>query len=342
MGSLSLRQARERILTSLINAGALFGTLALMISTPSFFLSRVLSIFPIYAAGIIVLWLVALFRKLPYNLRAGTLLLSIYLFGITELLNFGYTVDGHAYLIACTLFGTLFFNPRVSRLILLANTLTLLVIGWMISTGRFIVWMFLFRNVDLSIVIGTGIIFFSVVGALQMGISVLLSQLDTALQEERELRDQLELRVIERTQELALARDQALASSREMAEQREYLRVLYEITLDLLNHRRLDDLLQTIVKRATAILDAPYGELMIREGDELVVRAYTENQPFLKGDRVGRHEALLSWQACDTCQPAVLDDYTDWAKGRSIYASLSIHAVAEFPIMVGEMCQGVL
>ncbi|NTW02846.1 MAG: HAMP domain-containing histidine kinase, partial [Oscillochloris sp.] len=49
-----------------------------------------------------------------------------------------------------------------------------------------------------------------------------------------------------------------------------------------------------------------------------------------------------SWQACDTCQPAVLDDYTDWAKGRSIYASLSIHAVAEFPIMVGEMCQGVL
>jgi signal transduction histidine kinase len=340
--SLSLQQARDRILTALINASAVLGSLAILITIPSFIQAGVLSIFPIYLIVVAALWAIALARTLPYHARAATLLLSIYLLGLTELLNFGYTVDGHAYLIACALLATLFFNQRIGVGVLLVITTTLLVVGWLIASGRFAVWIVPFHTIDLLYIVDTGVIFFSVVGALQFGVSTLLVQLDTALQQEGKLRDQLELRVAERTQELALARDQALATSHELTDERTYLAALYETTLDLLNHRHLDDLLQAIVERATTILDAPNGELMLREGDELVVRAYTPNQPFLKGDRVGRHEAQLSWQAYDSGQPVVLEDYSAWEGHRDLYAGASLHAVAEFPILVEAYCLGVL
>ncbi|MBX0328323.1 GAF domain-containing sensor histidine kinase [Oscillochloris sp. ZM17-4] len=342
MESRSLQQARERILKALTRAGAVLGLLALLFTLPSFIAEGVLHIFPVYLVAVCALWVMALGQNLPYRLRAATLLFSTYLLGLTELLNFGYTVDGHAYLIACALLGVLFFNQRIGTAILLANILTLLGIGGMIATGRFVVWEFLFRDINWVMIIDTAVIFFSVVGALQFGVAVLLTQLDTALQDERQLRDQLEARVEERTRDLALARDAALATGREVTEQRAYMTALYETTLDLLNRRQMDDLLQSIVERATLILNAPYGELMIRDGDALVVRAHTANQPFLKGDRVGRHEARISWQACDSGQPVVLDDYAAWVGRRDLYMKVAISAVADFPIMIGDHCQGVL
>jgi PAS domain S-box-containing protein len=114
------------------------------------------------------------------------------------------------------------------------------------------------------------------------------------------------------------------------------------VALDLLNHHELTELLQVIVDSAVAILDATYGEIMFKEGDELVVRAFTANQQMLKGDRTKREEDSISWQAVDTRQPTVLDDYQCWPKRREIYAPLKLRAVANFPIMVGEECVGVL
>lgn len=124
--------------------------------------------------------------------------------------------------------------------------------------------------------------------------------------------------------------------------QSEYLEVMHEITLDLLNRRNMEDLLQVIVERAAVILDAPYGELMLTEGEELVVRAFTRNQPYLMGDRVKRGEALVSWRAYDTGKPVLIDDYFAWSGRRVMYEQEQLHAVADFPVMVGQTCLGVL
>ncbi len=122
----------------------------------------------------------------------------------------------------------------------------------------------------------------------------------------------------------------------------EYLEVLHQITLDLLNRRSLHELLQVIVERAAAILDAPYGELMLLEGDELVVRAYTRNQPYLLGDRVRRGEAMVTWRAFDTGQPVLIDDYFAWSGRRVIYDEAQLQAVGDFPVIVGQTSVGVL
>jgi PAS domain S-box-containing protein len=130
---------------------------------------------------------------------------------------------------------------------------------------------------------------------------------------------------------------------REQLRQRnEYLSVLHEVTLDLLNHRELSDLLQVAVDRAASLLDAPYCELQVKEGDDLVVRAFTRSQPFLKGDRVTRSEGILIWQAHDSGKPVSLDDYSALAEHRIVYEDIHLRAMALFPVMAGERCIAVL
>jgi len=128
----------------------------------------------------------------------------------------------------------------------------------------------------------------------------------------------------------------------QLQKQNDYLSILHQVTLDLLNRRELGDLLQVVVDRSAVLLDAPFSELMIERDGSLVVEAFTANQIGLKDERVSRAEASLSWQAFDTHEPAVLVDYSTWEHRREMYAPMSLHAVADFPVMAGERCLGVL
>lgn len=128
----------------------------------------------------------------------------------------------------------------------------------------------------------------------------------------------------------------------QIQKQNDYLSILHQIALDLLNRRELNDLLQVIVDRSAILLDAPFSELMLERDGVLVVEAFTANQPSLKGDRVTRGQARLSWQAFDTHLPVLLDDYATWEHKRNVYDSESLHAIADFPVMAGERCLGIL
>ncbi|MFZ5880558.1 MAG: PAS domain S-box protein [Chloroflexota bacterium] len=127
----------------------------------------------------------------------------------------------------------------------------------------------------------------------------------------------------------------------QIQKQNDYLSILHQIALDLLNRRDLNDLLQVIVDRSAILLDAPFSELMLEQDGVLVVEAFTTNQSNLKGDRVTRSQAKLSWQAFDTHQPVVLENYSTWEHRRDVY-SVMLHAVADFPVMAGERCLGIL
>lgn len=122
----------------------------------------------------------------------------------------------------------------------------------------------------------------------------------------------------------------------------DYLSALHYVAVDLLNRREVAEVLQTIVERAAELLDAPYGEISLAEANELVVRAFTKNQPFLAGDRLQRGEGVLTWQVFDSHEPVILENYTEWANHRAIYSSLSLRATADFPILAGQKCLGVL
>ncbi len=117
---------------------------------------------------------------------------------------------------------------------------------------------------------------------------------------------------------------------------------LYQITLDILKHRSVDEVFHTLAQRAASLLDAPFCEIMVLEGDELVVRACTPNQDFTLGDRTRQDQARLSWQAVLTREPTGMDDYASWEHHRAVYDQLDLRAVASIPIISGDRCLGVL
>ena len=125
-------------------------------------------------------------------------------------------------------------------------------------------------------------------------------------------------------------------------QQNEMLSKLHQITLDLLKYREINQLLSALVELAASFMDASYAEIMLLEGDALVVQAATHNQHYLIGERMKREDALLSWQAFETHKPAVLKDYVNWPHRQKVYDKFSLYSVASFPILNDESSIGVL
>ncbi len=127
-----------------------------------------------------------------------------------------------------------------------------------------------------------------------------------------------------------------------LARQNQYLAALQTITLELLDRQDFDELLNSVVERACQLLDASHGEFLLKEGDVMVVRAANKAAAYLMGESVTREQAKLTWTAHDTRQPVVLDDYAAYANRRDVYDENPLHAVADFPVLVGKECIGVL
>ncbi|HSO14046.1 MAG TPA: PAS domain S-box protein [Anaerolineales bacterium] len=127
----------------------------------------------------------------------------------------------------------------------------------------------------------------------------------------------------------------------QLTQQNNYLSILHQVTLDLLHRRDIKSLLKVIVDYAAILMDAPFGELMLEENGILVVQAFTSDQFYQQGERVAREEARLSWQAFDTQQPVVLEDYSTWENRLSVYGD-DLYACTALPIMAGDHCLGVL
>lgn len=127
-----------------------------------------------------------------------------------------------------------------------------------------------------------------------------------------------------------------------LRKQKDYLETLHQISLDLLNRRDVDDLLNAIINNATRLLDAPYGDLDIVEGDVMITKAFTANQNFEKGLRTPRGESgAASWQAFDTHQVVIIDDYTKWPDRNPVFESTPIYATIIVPLISGDHCLGV-
>ncbi|MFZ5857262.1 MAG: PAS domain S-box protein [Chloroflexota bacterium] len=124
----------------------------------------------------------------------------------------------------------------------------------------------------------------------------------------------------------------------------ETLAALDQMMLDLANRHEVDDILQALLGKIGPLLDAQDVSIDMAEGgDTLVTYAATPNQPLKTGDIMRRGEGgWLSWQAVDTRQPAVLEDYSTWERRRDLYEGHPIHAIVIVPILQGERVAGTI
>ncbi|MBA3848815.1 MAG: hypothetical protein C0502_02320 [Opitutus sp.] len=128
----------------------------------------------------------------------------------------------------------------------------------------------------------------------------------------------------------------------EVARQIDFHSALNQTTIDLLNRREKEPLLQTIVERTARLLDTPHVELAFLEGDELVTRAYAGPFKQTLGDRATRQVAPMSWRALDSGLPVIVDDYASETGNRPLYVDMGSRAAAVFPILHGERRLGIL
>lgn len=152
----------------------------------------------------------------------------------------------------------------------------------------------------------------------------------------RKLNASLDQRVVERTRELESVIEKQRQTEQVLLARNESFSILHGSTLDFLRYRDINELLQSLVDHAVEMLDSPFAEIVTLEGDELVVQAFSANQPYLEGDRSPRGTALLTWQAVDTREPAVVTDYSTWPQRRSLFEESNLRAAAELPILVGD------
>lgn len=124
--------------------------------------------------------------------------------------------------------------------------------------------------------------------------------------------------------------------------QNKQLNALHQITLDLIGHHKLDELLDTILLRASELLESPIGMLGYIEEDVLVVKATTKLVEPQKGLHIPIKEARLSAKAIETRQPQTVDDYSIWEDRLHIHDPYNWRAVANIPILVNDKVVGVV
>jgi diguanylate cyclase (GGDEF)-like protein/PAS domain S-box-containing protein len=120
------------------------------------------------------------------------------------------------------------------------------------------------------------------------------------------------------------------------------LRTLQNITFDLLNRHKMEDVLNAILLRASNLLESPFGLLTILDGDMYVVRATTEMTASQIGERAASQNAHLSSLAIKTRQTQVIHDYSQWSERLRIHDPYQLKAVADVPILINEIAVGVI
>ncbi|MBA3848813.1 MAG: hypothetical protein C0502_02310 [Opitutus sp.] len=126
------------------------------------------------------------------------------------------------------------------------------------------------------------------------------------------------------------------------ARQAELYAAINETALDLLAHRASADLLQALVHRASALLDAPFAAVALLEDSQLFTRAQHGPLPADDPGSPAGREAPLAWRAIDTRQPAIVGDYAALDNTREPYRRVGFRAAAVFPIIHADRVVGVL
>ena len=131
----------------------------------------------------------------------------------------------------------------------------------------------------------------------------------------------------------------------QLERQNEYLAALQNITLELLNRRNLDDLLNAVIERACALMDVSLGLIALRDEGEssaFIFRATTPAQAHSLGKPVVPERMEYTVKAIETGAPVIVDDYSAVGTPYTVTGGGILHATADFPIIAGGEVIGVL
>lgn len=118
--------------------------------------------------------------------------------------------------------------------------------------------------------------------------------------------------------------------------------LLYEMVRDLASQQDLMSLLDAVVERAVAFLDAQSGFFYLYDAEQNVCEvAAARDLAMQRGTRVGADRGLSGY-VIHTREPMIVNDFAHWDRRRSEFAALPITSILEVPIIFGVELLGVL
>ncbi len=136
---------------------------------------------PFYGVMVSLWTLIAFLPKIPYVLRAWTLLLLIYAIAILDLFESGRTGSARVFLIALPVLSLLLFDWRMSALTLGVCLATLGGFGWLYTTGRLVVAPEIANSTNPAIWISNTLVFFFISVLLMTSANYLIHRLAQAV-----------------------------------------------------------------------------------------------------------------------------------------------------------------
>jgi len=147
--------------------------------------------------------------KFSYTIRISVFLLSFYALGVAELLRYGILGDGTFFFLAVIILATLLLSPRIGIISTVGVVLTTMLTGWlMLSDKIFPIASFTSKAIIWDWVTGTlmvimvGVIVILGFQRLENAFLETQKQIDANINTIKDERNNLEKRVIERTQQL--------------------------------------------------------------------------------------------------------------------------------------------
>jgi diguanylate cyclase (GGDEF)-like protein/PAS domain S-box-containing protein len=131
-------------------------------------------------------------------------------------------------------------------------------------------------------------------------------------------------------------------AEKNLQQQNEYFSILHQITLDFLNYKEPESLLNNIAERAAFLVNAQHGFIFLPNEASLVLRAATEGFLHNIGNYEPKPGAGVLRQVWESKQTFVIENYHSWEFRDLGYEGDSLYAVAGVPITVGDNIIGVL
>jgi len=186
----SLLYWRARILFAILFTGLLLGSFVLIPLIPFVIKERLWGLAIVDGAALAIVFSLFLCR-LTYEIRAVITLLLAYAIGVAVILSFGLLSGGPAWLFAFAVLTGVLLGSKNATVALAINAITLTIIGWLITTGRFGQTFPFFNTSELMISSGANFMLLNAVAAIS--VTVLVKGLVSIHQKERALSSTLEI-----------------------------------------------------------------------------------------------------------------------------------------------------
>lgn len=191
-----LQNWRERILTAIATIGAISGLAVYLITVSTQFQRGNWLLIVIYSLAYLWMISIAIIRKLPYIIRASSLILLVFLIGLTTTIDNATVGDGNVWLVITPIFAAIFIGGRFGFGTAVVCFGTWLLLGFLFSRG---ILEYPQKSVEEMVQpenfghwINTGVTFFVVSLSVAASASAVLNNLNLTLQRSQELTDDIE------------------------------------------------------------------------------------------------------------------------------------------------------